>query len=127
MRVLVLLLLLEATANAQSVSCLAPGDSSVSQLSTLTDFMTPGDTSATYGRGVIGIAGLDTSDMRLVTNDSLCARVDSAVMKASVPPVLHSRVVYQLGTNRYATFTPGPVFTTLFFVDDHFEVILMVH
>lgn len=120
-----LVIAVAATAGAQSW-CLAPGDSSVSQVLTVTGFMTPGDGRTTDAREQIGISGLDTSDMYLVTDDSLCIRVDSAVMRAGTPKIMYPSVVYKLGTDRYAAFEPGYGAPAVFFIDDHYEVIVMI-
>lgn len=123
---LALLVALATTAGAQSW-CLALGDSSVTQMLTLTRYMSPLDRNNANGRGLVGLSGLDTTDMQLITDDSVCIRVDSAVMRAGSTGVLRPNVVYKLGTNRYAAFTPGYGPSVLLFIDDHYEVVMMVN
>lgn len=99
----------------------------MSQVESLTRVMRAADTSATMLRVNVGIAGLDTADMHLVTTDSICAQIDSVMMMTAVQPaVLQSWVVYRLGLNRFAVFSPGPSFTTVFFVDDRNRVVAML-
>lgn len=109
-------------------ACLAPGDSSVSQVESLTGIMRAGATSSATVRSVVGIAALDTTDMHLVIADSVCARIDSVMMRSAVQPAVVRRwVVYRLGLNRFAVFSPGPSFTTVFFIDDRNKVVAMLH
>lgn len=125
LRSVALLVALATTGGAQSW-CLAPGDSSASQVMRLTGVMTPSDSTWAHVRATLGLTALDTTDMQLVTTDSICIRVDSAVMRAGSVQVLVPRVVYRLGTNRYAAFAPGYSFLYVFFIDDHYEVVLMI-
>lgn len=90
--------------------------------------MRPGDTSSATVRSVAGIADLDTADMHLVTTDSVCARIASVMMRSAVQPAfVRPWVVYRLGLNRFAVFSPGPSFTTVFFIDDRNKVVAMLH
>lgn len=125
-RGIALLTLLATSAGAQSSWCLAPGDSSVTQMLTLTSYMSPTDSTIASARAAVGLSGLDTSDMHLVTDDSLCIRVDSAVMRAGTPKIMYPSVVFKLGTDRYAAFDAGYGATALFFIDDHYEVIVVI-
>lgn len=103
---------------AQAAGCLQPGDSSQVQIEALTSVMRASDTSSTFLRNQVGLAGLDTADMVLVTQDSICAQVDSALRVASKSTIPMPWVVYRLGSNRFAAFCPGPRSTSIYFIDD---------
>lgn len=109
-------------AAAQGATCLAPGDSSSAQMAMLTQAMRA-TSSPSDLRTDMGLTALDTTDMHLVTNDSVCAGVDSAMMAAGTPQIFNPFVVYALGTTRYAAFKPGERFTTIFFLDDKKKVL----
>jgi hypothetical protein len=113
-------------ATGQSVSCLSPGDSSDTQLLGLTRVMRAADTSTAAMRADLGLVGLDTVDMQLVADNVLCARLDSALMLSGTPQLLLAHVVYALGTRRYAVFTPGPRYTTIYFIDDRNQLLGMM-
>ncbi len=73
-------------------------------------------------RTALGVSGLDTSAMHLATLDSVCARVDSAVMRKGVAPDrLVNLLIYQLGP-AYVAMYPTPDDPALFLVDAQFEV-----
>lgn len=111
---------------AQDAICRQPGDSSQSQLESITKVMRASDTSSTFMRNEVGLAGLDTADMVLVTDDSVCAQVDSALMANFKNSTMTRWVVYRLGTNRFAAFYPGWEHTSIFFVDDQRKVLVIL-
>lgn len=121
-----LLVLIAVPVRGQSTWCLAPGDSSAGQLATIADIITASDSAAVNLRDSLGLSGLDTTDIQLVMEDSICVRVDSAVMRSMSPQVLYPAVVYRLGPDRFASFMPGYSLWAVFFIDDHYDVMTII-
>ncbi|HUQ46030.1 MAG TPA: hypothetical protein VM033_05230 [Gemmatimonadaceae bacterium] len=116
---------LSLPADARAGSCLTPGDSSNIQIATLNGIMWPDNPDAAFLRGHVGIAALDSTDVQLVSDDSICAQVDSAIMSISEPALLQSHVVYRIGANRFAAFSPGWSLTGVLFINDRKQVLAM--
>lgn len=120
---LVFALILPPSLKAQSGSCITPGVESAAQLDQIRGVLTRADSATIAMRTELGLVGIDTAAMELVTVDSVCAQVDSAFLKRSSTQVLPSLAVYRLGPTRYAAFPAGNEQRPVFFIDDAYRVL----
>jgi hypothetical protein len=94
-------------------------------MASLNEVMRAHGSQAAQIRTTLNLTGLDTADAHLIQADSVCAHIELAFTQTPTTPAPHI-VVYRLGTQRYAVFSPGPVHTAVFFIDDRNRLLLII-
>jgi hypothetical protein len=106
--------------------CASPNANTTAQLDEIKGLLSNTHASSVSARSSLGLIGVDTTQMTLVTSDSVCARVNTAVMNVGEPKILPRLVVYRLGATRFGAFHPVSNYTVVFIIDDAYSILTLI-